>query len=683
MLEERLISGSDGNGGVTLVGGAFSSWKSDPIPCANSDSSTGKRRSLDDASQVDRDQPTHEKAAVTHLEHHQIDETTQANFERYKVTKKDMCEGDLTVWLQVLLESSDSKADLRSLLEDDRNFDYICKLVTAKVANSLKSKESENRLISPTSGRKIGLVPFAISSGTQRPAVLAANFVGFVQRIGNLTGTASPFKDTNPFVFMVVSESMAGKTGHVAGSVQQLVFNNEGTDALSITRFFYDVVHAADRFLLEETTLSKTDDTCKQTELNPSPFEIAMDKHPSTLLFILGFLGDPVAVCRTKMVKIFCQRIISENEHTVMRDAVRSGGMSMNVRPAFWMWVTLDKCADGRLENSRREVSVVSHEHPISGYPVPSKIAKLAQKGREGPWHGVIERDVARAFGNMPPHKTGAKLRADSIVRALVTFGHGRLIKRGVKGGGFAPAMPSIAASGGQRAKSKPRASTAPPPWEVGDTNSEDSDVSLAPTDTVSDWGGVSPVASFASSVGDEAESRKVHLRRGLSGIDNQDNVIDQPSAEVSRDETEDFVLNGNALTSEMKSKLQNQLEFILHALAAEHEDVGYCQGMDYIVAHLLRVLQDTVKWQASKGWLPAALADAAKALPSTSGVVSDQAINESLVVEEAVFRVMDCLFTTYNLRHIYWPELRSLKICCRVFERLVQHKLPVPGRSL
>jgi hypothetical protein len=238
--------------------------------------------------------------------------------------------------------------------------------------------------------------------------------------------------------------------------------------------------------------------------------------------------------------------------------------------------------------------------------------------------------------------------------------------------------MPSIAASGGQRAKSKPRASTAPPPWEVGDTNSEESDVSLAPTDTVSDWGGVSPVASFASSVGDEAESRKIHLRRGLSGVDNQDNAIDETSAEVSRDETEDFVLSGNALTSEMKSKLQNQLEFILHALAAEHEDVGYCQGMDYIVAHLLRVLQDTVKWQASKGWLPAALADAAKALPSALGNVSDQAINESLVVEEAVFRVMDCLFTTYNLRHIYWPELRSLKICCRVFERLVQHKLPV-----
>ena len=38
----------------------------------------------------------------------------------------------------------------------------------------------------------------------------------------------------------------------------------------------------------------------------------------------------------------------------------------------------------------------------------------------------------------------------------------------------------------------------------------------------------------------------------------------------------------------------------------------------------------------------------------------------------------MDSLFTTYNLQHMYWPELRCLKTCCRVFERLIQLKLPV-----
>lgn len=33
----------------------------------------------------------------------------------------------------------------------------------------------------------------------------------------------------------------------------------------------------------------------------------------------------------------------------------------------------------------------------------------------------MIERDVTRAFGNMPPHKTCARHRQDSIVRALVS----------------------------------------------------------------------------------------------------------------------------------------------------------------------------------------------------------------------------------------------------------------------
>ena len=54
------------------------------------------------------------------------------------------------------------------------------------------------------------------------------------------------------------------------------------------------------------------------------------------------------------------------------------------------------------------------------------------------------------------------------------------------------------------------------------------------------------------------------------------------------------------------------------------------------------------------------------------------QEVDSNLVVEEAIFRIMDIFFTNYNLRHMYWPELRCLKTCCRVFERLIQIKLPV-----
>lgn len=54
-------------------------------------------------------------------------------------------------------------------------------------------------------------------------------------------------------------------------------------------------------------------------------------------------------------------------------------------------------------------------------------------------------------------------------------------------------------------------------------------------------------------------------------------------------------------------------------------------------------------------------------------------AINtQSCVVEEVVFGVMDTFFSTYNLQHMYWPELRCLKTHCRVFESLIKQKLPV-----
>ena len=686
----------------TPIGGAFSARKDNAVAHAENRPPPVGMMAPDDAANVERASSTLSTRVSLRVQAHTLQPSTLSHKHTSPLREKVMSEGDLTVWLRSLLLLSDVcenrcdlESDLRSLLDDDDNFEYVCALVAAKVSNGLRSKEHEYRLKSPISGKMKELVPFSLASRTQRAAVLAANFVSFVQRIGNLTGIASPFNNENPFVLMVVGESMIGKNeAYSQGSVQQLVFDHGGADAVQITGFFYEAVQSSSSMTFEGKPPQGSDNEKqvvvegdfvrygqrykKPPNMFPSPFENATLQLPSVVLAVLGFLGDPVAVCRMKIVNRFCKRIISENEHTVMRDAVRAGGMSMNVRPAFWMWVTLEKCGNSKLEVPTKKASNLHQDHSSSVYPFPSKIAKLARIGREGPWHGVINRDVTRAFGNMPPHKTGAKLRADSIVRALVTFGQGRLIKRGVKGGGFSPPTPSITTPGRQKSKSKPRASAAPPPWEVGDENSEASDGSMTPTDTVSDWGGVSPVASFASSVGDDAENRRPPVRRGPVAIESQGNSTDQNSLDASREATDDLVLNGSALTAEMKIKLQNQLQFILHALAAEHEDVGYCQGMDYIVAHLLRVLQDTVRWRAAKGSLPSALNDLAKALPDQSGVISDEAINESLIVEDAVFRVMDCLFTTYNLRHIFWPELRSLKICCRVFERLVLHKLPV-----
>lgn len=94
---------------------------------------------------------------------------------------------------------------------------------------------------------------------------------------------------------------------------------------------------------------------------------------------------------------------------------------------------------------------------------------------------------------------------------------------------------------------------------------------------------------------------------------------------------------------------------------------------MDYIVAHLLRVLQETVEYNAPKNRLSPSIVSVAQWQKNTK-----VPIDETEIVEETVFRVMHTLLCTYNLRHMYWPELRALKTCCRVFEKLVEKKLPV-----
>jgi hypothetical protein len=73
-------------------------------------------------------------------------------------------------------------------------------------------------------------------------------------------------------------------------------------------------------------------------------------------------------------------------------------------------------------------------------------------------------------------------------------------------------------------------------------------------SDTVSDWGGISPVGSNISSVGSLARTNSL-----------------------------DAVLGGNELTQDMKIELQKKLETILNVIAAVHEGLGYCQGMCFM----------------------------------------------------------------------------------------------------
>ncbi len=81
-------------------------------------------------------------------------------------------------------------------------------------------------------------------------------------------------------------------------------------------------------------------------------------------------------------------------------------------------------------------------------------------------------------------------------------------------------------------------------------------------------------------------------------------------------------------------------------------------------MAHLLRVLQETVEWNLPRGKLPPCVESALiwaenKKVP----------LHETLVVEETIFQVMDTLMSVYGLKHMYWPgKFSSLQCAFDVF---------------
>ena len=98
------------------------------------------------------------------------------------------------------------------------------------------------------------------------------------------------------------------------------------------------------------------------------------------------------------------------------------------------------------------------------------------------------------------------------------------------------------------------------------------------------------------------------------------------------------------------KVDMQYCLGNILYALSIKFSTVGYCQGMDYVVANLMKVLKDS-PLAGDMDWL-----------------------------EETTFQLTSKLFKYYNLQHMYWPELRCLKTCCRVLDKMLFKHLPVLG---
>ena len=391
----------------------------------------------------------------------------------------------------------------------------------------------------------------------------------------------------------------------------------------------YDIVSSAKKLSLlrqEEQRLYFTPPTVK-----PSPFETSIWSQSSIVIDVLSFLGDPVSVCYLKSVNTFCRRIVRENEHNIMKDVARKGGIHRYMRRQFWTWITLEKCQPRkwmlRPKTSRSLLHLsLEHEDSEEQYTntqannankqqqqqqqlrrskpptVPTNFATLERIGRASKWSHIIQRDVVRSFGNLPPHKSNARLRADSIVRALITWGKTRFRRRG-----------HTMSSGSSSRAMESRLEHPNLPDDEGyggggggglDNNDDDNDEE--PFDTVSDWGGISQSFDSGSMLGDTDESS-----------------------------VKELALSGNTLSNDVKMVMQERLGKILHALAASHPEVGYCQGMDYIVAHLLRVLGGDMKDRQSKGFR------------------EEYGICKELPIEEVVYRVMKTLLTTYNLRHV------------------------------
>lgn len=606
--------------------------------------------------------------------------------------------------------NEDISETARSILSDDNNFDATCKYVADSVnfvtkvskaedvtLNSFESvdileimssaEESATEFLEHLEHRRPLLKPVMISDGISKgsPCVLAAHYASFLFMASKIAHVDCPFGDSNPFLEMLVESSLNNsELDDASKTPQQLLFEHLDGKAELLLSFVYKVKCSCELELFqlgkdvdetpavdfeskiagvstpadigEGSDYNKTDTSSRRfivPQGTQSPFNACVTEETKIVAVIVSFLGDPVAVCRMKMINRFFRDLVAENEHQLMQNAVRAGGMDTSVRPAFWMWITLQKC-----------------DIPLNliSFKGKDELLRLETQGVEGKWHHVIERDVTRSFGNMPPHRTGARLRNDSIVKALVTWGQSRIMKRGVKGGGEPMPTPRLGPKLDRKTSSRPTSpTTSSPPWarnEIGDDASTSSHASETPTDTVSDWTAISPKGSFASFKDGESER-----------------FLDKSGSDLSVVET--LALSGNGLTPEVKLDLQKKLSCILHTMSIRYEEIGYCQGMDYVVAHLLRILQETIRWNAANGKLPDAVSTAAELAlnKSTQPENIDEVyrrIDESLVVEETIIRMMDTFFVNYNLRHMYWPELRCLKTCCRVFEQLIQIKLPV-----
>ncbi|KAJ0402624.1 hypothetical protein ATCC90586_010863 [Pythium insidiosum] len=124
------------------------------------------------------------------------------------------------------------------------------------------------------------------------------------------------------------------------------------------------------------------------------------------------------------------------------------------------------------------------------------------------------------------------------------------------------------------------------------------------------------------------------------------------------------------------EQELINQLSDILHALAGRFPDVGYCQGMDYIAAHVLdHVKKSTEAREAARLEQRASDPTAPSSPPVSPTRTSSQAATR--VEVERAFWLLVALFEQYGLRQMFCPGLQRLQLHCYQCQRLFELASP------
>ncbi|KAF1322911.1 Gtpase-activating protein gyp5, partial [Globisporangium splendens] len=128
--------------------------------------------------------------------------------------------------------------------------------------------------------------------------------------------------------------------------------------------------------------------------------------------------------------------------------------------------------------------------------------------------------------------------------------------------------------------------------------------------------------------------------------------------------------------------ELIDQLSEILHALSCRFPDVGYCQGMDYIAAHVLDNVKkssearEQARSSFSKHIDPSSTSDTeSDSAPLSPGRSPQSAATRAEV--ESAFWILVCLFENYGLRQMFSPGLHRLQVHCFQAQRLFELGLP------